>query len=563
MIKNRIKAKEVEFGFLVAVFVILLMFEVAVANGPAVQWEKTFGGTGSDSGYSVQQTSDDGYIITGSTSSFSAGDPNAYLIKTDCAGNTQWEKTFGGTGSDSGSSVQQTSDGGYIITGSTSSFGAGDPNVYLVKTDSDGNMQWQKTFGGSESSRGQSVQQTSDGGYIIAGYSFRGMMRHNDVYLIKTDPNGNSQWQKIFGGNDRDEGHSVQQTSDGGYMIAGFTRSNVWQAYLIKTDPNGNSQWENIYGGSSVDEGYSGQQTSDGGYIIAGYSDSFPVLYDDDVYLVKTDPDGNMQWQNTFGGSTYDWGYSVQQTSDGGYVIVGDTYSFGAGSWDIYVIKTDSEGNSQWEKTFGGTGSDGGSSVQQTSDGGYIIAGSTRSFGAGSSDVYLIKLVGDPFKPEDVDFNGDWLINSKDFSMLAQYWLQNEGSVDIAPKPFGDCVVDLKDIKLFVEYWPRDLRLAFNPVPPYGADLVDPNIVLSWSPGVNVDFHLIYFGDNFEDVNNADPYSPEFIKGQPETSWDPCDIAPLPFDETYFWRIDEYESESATMYKGETWNFTTGGLPPL
>ena len=370
--------------------------DVPAAAGPPVQWQKTFGGSSNDKGYSVQQTADGGYIIAGYTSSFGAGYRDVYLIKTDPNGNSQWQKTFGGSASDEAYSVQQTADGGYIIAGETRSFGAGGLDVYLIKTDPNGNSQWQKTFGGANTDVGLSVQQTSDGGYIIAGTtsSFGAGLFFFDVYLIKTDQNGNLQWEKTFGGSDWEEGYSVQQTADGGYIIAGGTESfgePVGDVYLVKTDPNGNMQWQKTLGGSSFDRSRSVQQAADGGYIIAGVTESFGAGRRD-VYLIKTDPNGNSQWEKTFGGNDWDWGNSVQQTSDGGYIITGETYSFGAGQNDVYLIKTDPNGDSQWEKTFGGISFETGRSVQQTVDGGYIIAGETYSFGGGMRDVYLIKL---------------------------------------------------------------------------------------------------------------------------------------------------------------------------
>ena len=199
-------------------------------------------------------------------------------------------------------------------------------------------------------------------------------------------------FERTYGGSDWDDGSSVQQTSDGGYIIAGYTKSfgAGGDVYLIKTDANGNLLWQKTYGGSGYDDGTSVKQTSDGGDIIAGWTESFGVG-GRNVYLIKTDANGNLLWQKTYGGSDYDWVFSVQQTSDGGYIIAGLTESFGAGGRDVYLIKTDADGNLLWQKTYGGSDDDCGTSVQQTSDGGYIIAGYTFSFGAGEGDVYLIK----------------------------------------------------------------------------------------------------------------------------------------------------------------------------
>jgi uncharacterized delta-60 repeat protein len=358
-----------------------------------VRFAKTYGRTGPDWARSVQQTSDGGYIVAGYTGSSGAGGYDFFLIKTNANGNIIWAKTYGGGSYDYAYSVQQTSDGGYIVAGYTYSFGAGEEDFFLIKTDANGNIIWVKTYGGGNYDWAYSVQQTSDGGYIVAGETQSFGAGSWDAFLIKTDASGDVQWAKTYGGTSSDYASSVQQTSDGGYIVAGYTWSFGavnGDIFLIKTDANGNIQWAKTYGGTSYDIAYSVQQTSDGGYIVAGETQSFGAG-NSDIFLIKTDANGNIQWAKTYGGTSSDYASSVQQTSDGGYIVAGRTYSFGAGSWDFFLVKTDASGDVQWAKTYGGTGNDRAFSVQQTSDGGYIVAGVTSSFGAGGWDIFLIK----------------------------------------------------------------------------------------------------------------------------------------------------------------------------
>jgi hypothetical protein len=373
---------------------------VCAETAPEEEWSKTIGGTGHDELYSVQQTSDGGYILAGFTTSHSAGGFDFWLVKTDSNGNKQWDKTFGGTDRDEAYSVQQTSDGGYILTGRTESYGVGWCNIWLVKTNSDGAKEWDKTFGGNSYGCAQSVQQTSDGGYVIAGTTYSYSAGLSDFWLVKTDSNGNEQWNKTIGGTDYDKAYSVQQTSDGGYILAGYTGSygaGGFDFWLVKTDSNGNKQWDKTFGGTGHDELYSVQQTTDGGYILAGYTTSYdggPY----DAWLVKTDSNGNEQWNNAIGGTGHDELYSVQQTTDGGYILAGYTTSYGDSGFDFWLVKTDSNGNKQWDMVFRGIDHDCARSVQQTSDGGYVLTGCTYlgsyRLGGGPYDAWLIKVGG-------------------------------------------------------------------------------------------------------------------------------------------------------------------------
>ena len=350
---------------------------------------KNFGGNLWDYGNSVQQTIDGGYIITGEISSSENGSSDIWLIKTDSEGQEEWNQTFDGNDRDYGKSVKQTVDGGYIIIGSTGSDYYYD--VWLIKTDPKGTEEWNQTFGGDNKDYGNSVQQTIDGGYIITGEISSSGNGSSDVLLIKTDQQGQEEWIQTFGGSDYDIGNSIEQTYDGGYIITGSTRSygnGSSDVLLIKTDQQGQEEWIQTFGGGYIDIGNSIKQTSDNGYIITGYTQSYGNG-SRDVWLIKTNSQGNEDWNQTFGGSYIDIGNSIQQTIDGGYIITGsrgtDYYS------DLWLIKTDYQGNEEWNQTFGGNDYDFGNSVQQTTDDGYIIIGHTKSYGNGGYDIFLIK----------------------------------------------------------------------------------------------------------------------------------------------------------------------------
>jgi len=216
---------------------------------------------------------------------------------------------------------------------------------FTLQTQGAQQVVWQKTFGGSDDDRARSVQETIDGGYVVAGYTWSSSERE-DVYILKLDANGNKLWEKTFGGSDNDGAWSIQQTNDGGYVVAGYTSSfgaGSYDVYVLKLDTSGKEVWSKTFGGSSDDLAWSIQQTNDGGYIVAGYTWSSSKW--EDVYILKLDANGNKLWEKTFGGSYDDRAYCIQQTSDGGYIVAGYTSSFGVGNYDVYIIKMDANGN--------------------------------------------------------------------------------------------------------------------------------------------------------------------------------------------------------------------------
>ena len=287
-----------------------------------------------------------------------------------------FSNTYGRSDYDSGNSVQQTEDGGYIVVGNTKSYGFGSWDVWLIKTDSEGQEEWNQTFGeegGNE--QGYSIQQTNDGGYIIIG---RSSYYESGILLIKADSQGQEEWIQTLDTAYTSEAYSIQQTEDGGYILTGTRIGNGYRdadVLLIKTDSQGIEQWSKTFGGGSdYDWGHSGQQVEDGGFIISGTTRSYGVFFNN-AWLIKTDSQGIEQWNKTFGISDTEYGNSVQQTSDGGYILTGPHSSDGTGNRDVWLIKTDSQGNKEWNQTFDESDSDCGKSVQQTSDGGYIITG--------------------------------------------------------------------------------------------------------------------------------------------------------------------------------------------
>ncbi|MDI6787632.1 MAG: hypothetical protein QME51_04610, partial [Planctomycetota bacterium] len=260
-------------------------------------------------------------------------------LKLTSTGSIDWQKTYGGTGSDSAQSIQQTSDGGYIVAGVTQSFGTGSADFWVLKLTSTGSIDWQKTYGGTGYDRANSIQQTADGGYVVAGNTTSFGAGSNDFWVLKLNNDGTVAWQKTYGGTGGETANSIRQTSDGGYIVAG---------------------------------------TSDGAGV--------------DFWVLKLNSDGSVVWQKTYGGTGDEYARPIQQTVDGGYIVAGYTTSFGVGSYDIWVLKLNNDGTVAWQKTYGGTGGETANSIRQTADGGYIVAGNTPSFGAGSADFWVLKL---------------------------------------------------------------------------------------------------------------------------------------------------------------------------
>ncbi len=370
---------------------ILLVSAVSV-NSQFVQWTQTFGGPGQDGGESMVHTGNGETVITGFKSANERKD--ILLMKTNAQGNELWSRVYNTGINDIGRSVRQTADGGFVIAGMTEV----SPQIFdpiVIKTDNAGNVQWQQhyDYGFGDDDRGHSVWQTSDGGYVVAGQTWlmHGQFGNYDMYIIKTDMNGNVEWKKVFfrqneGG---DVALSVQQLNDGGYIIGGFTHSTPWASYVIRTDNLGNAVWSNVYPGSWQSECYDIQPTPDGGFIFTGTESSFET--DTDVLITKLDASGNLTWKKIYGTVDAEQGESILQLPDGGYIIAGMS-STETSSYDMYVIRTNSAGDSLWSRTIGGSSDDRAFSVVSPQAGSYIVTGWAWSYGQGVGDVYLVKL---------------------------------------------------------------------------------------------------------------------------------------------------------------------------
>lgn len=408
----------------VLIFTALIFFgsiSLGMAQAPSIEWQRTYGGTGPDSAFEINSTTDGGYFIVGDSNTPNNGDVTGnhgfhdfWVVKTDDMGAIQWQKSLGGSDQDYAQSGSQTSDGGYIVAGYSGSNDGdvsgnnGTIDVWVVKLDGSGNIQWQNALEGTDHDYAREVRQTTDGGYIVVGftYSTNGDVTGNhgdfDYWVIKLDASGNLQWQKALGGTFGDEGDSIQQTADGGYIVAGHSFSSdgdvasgnqgLRDFWVVKLDSSGNIEWENSMGGSATDYARSVIQTGDGGYLIGGETSS----NDGDVtghqgvgdyWVVKLNSSGVMEWQKTLGGSLDDEGNAVKQTNDGGYLVAGRSGSVDGdktgsqGGPDFWVAKLNPTGNLLWEKSLGGSSNESAESIQLTSDGGFIMTGY-----AGSSD---------------------------------------------------------------------------------------------------------------------------------------------------------------------------------
>jgi hypothetical protein len=447
----QLKNKTME-NFTTSSFLLFLIFGATFVNAqaPALQWQKTFGGTYNEFAKSIQPTTDGGYILAGSTESFDGdvhgnhGNKDFWVVKLTRNGNIQWQKALGGYGYETAFSIQQTNDGGCIVAGQASTNDGdvtgnhGYLDFWVVKLDANGNLQWEKSFGGSSADFATSIHQTADGGYIVGGVTNSNDMQvsgnhgFSDEWVIKLNAAGKIQWKKTYGGSAGDNLSCIIQTKDGGYITAGGTNSNNGDVsgthdivygdfWITKLDKNGNLQWQKTFGGSDYESANSIVQTSDGGYIAVGWNrskngDIKGNHGDYDLWVIKLNSNGTLKWQRSLGGRNGDFGYSIQETEGNGYIIAGGSDSNNGdvsgnhGREDFWIVKLDVSGNLQWQKSLGGSEYEEVRGIIQTKDGGYIAAGHTFSNDKnvsgnhGQNDFWVIKLSSDASisKPENV-----------------------------------------------------------------------------------------------------------------------------------------------------------------
>jgi predicted secreted protein len=366
---------------------------IAVDSSSPV-WNWTYGGANMDWGCSVIETSTGGFAAVGYTESSGAGDSDVWLILTDESGDPQSSHTFGGVDRDIGWGIIEVSSGGFLIVGETESFGAGDFDAWLIRVDANGNHLWNQTYGGLYDEWGWTVVEVSTGGFVFSGRTSSLGAGSFDVWLVRTDSNGNHIWNHTFGGIDIDAGRGMVELSTGGFAIIGQTASfgaGFYDFYLIRTDADGNLVWSRTYGGTGLDEAASIAELSTGGFVLTGDTFSYGAG-SSDVWLIRTDANGNSLWNRTFGGADADGGMSVIEMSSGGYAITGETASLGAGGADLWLIRTNADGIASWNQIYGGSDDDEGWAVIETSTGDLVIFGKTASFGAGQADAWLIQV---------------------------------------------------------------------------------------------------------------------------------------------------------------------------
>ena len=366
-------------------------------------WSVNYGGEYNEDAYAGAVADDGGYAVLGNVYLNGNGGYDFYLLKLNTVGDTAWTRNYGGDSTEYGYDIKRLPDGGYIMVGSTRSSGNGRKDLYAVRTDSLGDTIWTRTVGGTGDDNARGVALASDGGFALCGTTDSYGAGYTDMYIVKLDASGSVSWTKTFGGSAGDVGAGIIRTSDNGYLAIGSTGSfgtGYSSIYVVRMNSAGDSLWAQTYGGTRADFGHGLTTAVDGGYILAGRTASYGAGFYD-AYIVKIDTDGNFVWDNTFGSASDDYAYSVTNAMDGTYMLSGFTEVSPSRKYDAYVVKVDPGGNRIWERTYGGSQADYGNTIFQEQGGDYLLIGHTYSFTYGGSDIYITKLHGESTDAED------------------------------------------------------------------------------------------------------------------------------------------------------------------
>jgi len=376
------------------IFAIMMMFFFSNAQIPSIQWQNTFGGESDEEAKSIIQTKDGGYIVCGYTDSEGAGKADIWLLKLDKSGELDWDNTYGGAKDDIGNSIIATRDGGFALAGSTESFGKGSSDFWVIKTDFQGKALWKKPYGGPQAEEAYDIIQCLDGDFVVCGYTKSRGAGSSDLWVIKTNGGDKEIWRKNYGGGRKDDANNIIQKSDSSFILIGSTMSygaGGSDAWFMKLVDKGRAKVKLNFGGAEYEYANSITETKDGGYIFCGASMSNSKgLFD--AWVVKLNSMFEKEWESTYGDSKEDKARVIINTKDGGYVIAGNTQSKGNGSYDCWLIKLNKNGKFLWDKTIGGKKDDRVYDMIETLDGGIIVCGYTKSEGSGKKDLWVVKL---------------------------------------------------------------------------------------------------------------------------------------------------------------------------
>jgi hypothetical protein len=429
----------------------VILLTVPGAFALTLKWDQNYGGINLDEAYAIAGTPDSGYVLTGFTSSAGAGGNDLLLMRIDRDGNLEWSQTYGGADSDWGFDVELTADSHLIVVGFSSSFSTS-PQAYLLKTDLDGTVEWGRVFGGPAAEYAYDVALAHDGGFIVVGETYSFGAGLSDVYIIKVSDSGILEWTKFYGGSATDWGEAVVPTADGGYVITGFTSSfgaGNYDVYLLKIDVDGDSLWAQTYGGSAFDGGRAVVETESGELIVGGVTYRTSVK-GNDAYLLGLDSEGTLLWETVVGGGGDEIMNRLFPLQESSLIAVGKTSSEGSGAEDFFLLKLDNFGDSLASATYGAAANEEARTAAGLDDVGMLVAGYSRSFGD-QSQVYVTRVDHD-FVCGDVDGTGTVAVS--DIVALIQY-IFADGS---PPFPLmagnADCsaTVNIGDAVFLVDY---------------------------------------------------------------------------------------------------------------